>query len=148
MRKLYDRPFMRIMKDDDPYLDRWFLTSKTHDRHQARRWMPGLLLHHIHRPDVDRFPHDHPWWFLGIVLNGGYLESRYDNTGIFTHQVKRRRFSMGFRRASSLHDIAELHGDTWTLILVGPKRRKWGFMTDQGWLPWEDYVEPSEIVNG
>ena len=41
------------------YLRRWYLFRC--------RWF-SVRLHHIVLPDVDRWPHDHPWPFVAIVL--------------------------------------------------------------------------------
>lgn len=43
---------------DSPYLSRWCLA--------ATRW-GNLYLHKFHRSDYDDM-HDHPWWFLSLVL--------------------------------------------------------------------------------
>lgn len=140
LRRLSDRPSFTISKDGDPYLTRWWLSEPSEESYHRRKYRPALLLHRIHLADADRWPHDHPWWFVGLVLKGSYLENRYDSQGVFCGQVERRRFSLAFRRASDLHDIAEVSNDLWTLVLVGPKRRRWGFMTDSGWVRWEEYV--------
>lgn len=47
--------------DPDPYLDRLRLVQTP---------LFGLYLHHIHRPDREPDPHDHPWWFASLVLTG------------------------------------------------------------------------------
>src|ERR1700728_4812444 len=51
--------------DGDPYLDRLRLVQTP--------WF-GVYLHHIHRADRERDPHDHPWWFASLVLAGSYEE--------------------------------------------------------------------------
>src|SRR4051812_9607864 len=44
-------------------------------RHRLIRvpWF-GVYVHEIHRPDVDRDLHDHPWAFASFILSGGYTE--------------------------------------------------------------------------
>ena len=140
MKSLSERPSFTIEKDGSPYLTRWWLSPSTEKRYHERKHRPALLLHHIWRPDCDRAPHDHPWWFVSLVLKGWYLENRYNADGYFTHQVRRRRFSIGFRRSTDLHDIREVSPNLWTLVLVGPKCREWGFMTNDGWVHWKDYI--------
>lgn len=144
--KLDHRPSLTIEKNGDPYLTRWWLTSKTHERHQARKWLPGILLHHIWRPDEDRAPHSHPWWFVSVVLKGFYVENRYNQSGRWNKRVVRNRFSIAFRRAADLHEIAVVSPDLWTLVLAGPKRREWGFMTPNGWVHWENYVYAGDSI--
>lgn len=139
-KKLSDRPCFVIEKHGKPYLTRWWLTEPDEASYRGRKHRPALLLHRIWQADCDRAPHDHPWWFIGFVLKGSYTENRYDSEGIFCGQVKRRRFSLAYRRATDLHDIAEVSDDLWTLVLVGPKRREWGFMTGDGWVHWESYI--------
>lgn len=129
-----------------------------------RRWyllvFPNLFsvrVHHIKLPDLDRWPHDHPWSFLSVILRGGYREqwctpNTFHHSGnpeaktasqhvsqrvwvaFFSRHV--RRFS--FHRNTDLHKIVEFDrgGEcgAWTLIFTGPERREWGFMTDKGWV--------------
>lgn len=48
-----------------------------------------------------------------------------------------------FHRARQPHRIlAHLRRRTWTLALVGPRVRAWGFWTDKGWVPWRRLPEP------
>lgn len=146
MKSIWDRPHKTIEKDGSPYLTRWWLTSRTEERHKARKHLPGVMLHRIHRPDEDRDPHDHPWWFVSIVLKGFYVENRYDEKGHWVRRTVRTRFSVGLRHADDLHDIAVVSPDLWTLIICGPKRRDWGFMTPDGWVAWRNYISSGTSV--
>jgi len=93
---------------------------------------------HVHqRPDKDRELHDHPWSFVSIVLSGGYREVR-DGLPL----VHRRRWTAAYRRAEDLHRIAAVDPGTWTLLLVGRRRREWGFVVPgEGWVHWETFVD-------
>ena len=94
----------------------------------------GLFLHHLHRSDV-RTPHDHPWWFVSLILWGGYVEHSPK------HSEGMRGYGPGsllFRGAEWVHRL-ELVQPTWTLVLVGKRERKWGFHTLAGWVYWKDY---------
>jgi hypothetical protein len=53
-------------RDSDPYLDRLRIVGTPQF---------SLYLHHIHRPDEEPDPHDHPWWFASLVLAGWYEET-------------------------------------------------------------------------
>lgn len=52
---------------ENPYLLRWHLVRKD-------RWPVNVYLHRMLRDDDDRALHDHPWWFVSIILWGGYIE--------------------------------------------------------------------------
>jgi hypothetical protein len=66
------------------------------------------------------------------MLAGGYLEERLQN-GIWTGQGNFPG-SVIFRKTTDFHKITLLDKDAWTLVLVGPKRHFWGYMTDKGWV--------------
>jgi hypothetical protein len=133
-------------KDGSLYMDRWYLLVFPR--------LFSIRIHHICRPDLDRWPHDHPWWFISIILRGGYREWWCKRTEFRTmltniedpfappkmawmdfHQKQVRRFN--FHTNTDLHMIREFdRGEkgAWTLIFTGPEKREWGFMTDQGWV--------------
>lgn len=125
-------------------------------RSKLRGWMPGdqkkywwsLYLHRFFLPDLDRALHNHPWrWAVSLVLSGGYTEERRLADG----RVITRRLgplSVNLLRHDSFHRIAELHGEPWTLFLVGPKVSTWGFLEGGKYIPWRDRlrargIEPS-----
>lgn len=138
--------YIEIRKGDRVYMRRWYLIR-----------VPRLFsvrVHHIRLPDEDRWPHDHPWTFLSVILRGGYRES-WCTPETFQFGMPRsvpnphwgqdqwvgfarrhvRRFS--FHRATDLHRITEFDRGSkgaWTLILTGPEGREWGFRTDEGWV--------------
>lgn len=113
----------------------------------------GILLHQINGPDKDSDRHDHPWDFISIVLRGGYVEQvRPCRWGPRDH-VSIREFSKWARtgerevrwfnrkRATEPHRIVCLfRAPTWTLVLRGPRKRTWGFYTEDAWVPWHVYL--------
>lgn len=136
---------------------RWFLTKLIGADNPAgpmlRRYMIfqgerfGVYVHRFFRPDVDRDLHDHPWWFWSLVLRGGYLEQLADvATGPFEDRqrwcLRGRAHAMPLRSA---HRVVHVLPNTWTLLLVGPKSREWGFFVnrdrDEGplWVEWRTY---------
>jgi hypothetical protein len=123
-----------IGADGDPFLDRLRLVQTP--------WF-GIYLHHIHRPDRDPDPHNHPWWFASIVLSGAYVEDVWPVSTIRRGTVTRHRPRWSLRKMPrhSAHLITEVTGPLWTLVLVGPKRSDWGFWTPGGFVPWRDYIE-------
>lgn len=101
----------------------------------------SVLLHEIHEPDSDRHMHDHPFNFFTLILKGGYEEVVAE-----TLHSNRPKFNVWHRgtfhamRTHQIHKITHLHQHpTWTLVLTGARTREWGFMTEQGWVHWEEY---------
>lgn len=150
------RPHQIIGGADDPYLLRWYIIPRN-------RWL-NVYVHKFLRSDDDRALHDHPWWFVSLVLRGGYLEISETAAGKLTaftriapdwtrpwvHRGLGWRALAG-RRASYRHRVKLLpaveHGNAyiarrdrrelpcWTLIVTGPRSRGWGF-----WCPGERFV--------
>lgn len=97
---------------DRPYMKRWVVDC---------RWF-SLRLHHWFCGDDPRHFHDHPWWFLTLVLWGSYTDinphgKEYLSVG-----------SIRFRPALHKHTVSTT--GCWTLLLTGPQKREWGF-----WVP-------------
>jgi hypothetical protein len=130
----------QVAKNGSPYLDRLRLIQTP---------LFGVYLHRIHRPDADRDPHDHPWWFASLVLSGGYHELVWDHPenigrlpyGEDTTLRERNRWSLRTIRRSHAHKITAVRGQLWTLVLTGPRRSSWGFWTDRGFADWRDYLK-------
>lgn len=119
----------------------------------TRYWLLGwdtspwaLMLHKMHRPDDDTCHHDHPWWFITLVLWGGYVEEITLPDG--TIRVRRNRpGTLLFRRAEHTHRIDALpSGSCWTLVLRGRKLRRWGFHTPKGWVGWREFIDLRNAV--
>lgn len=102
----------------------------------------GVKLHWIHRPDTDRHLHDHPWWFVSFVLWGGYEEIVPYAGDYKGKDIEYRDISwFNFKRATDSHRIVCLHeSPTLTLVINGPKTRTWGFHTENGFVPWRQYL--------
>src|SRR5262245_58214274 len=102
----------------------------------------GVYIHWIYLPDRDRDPHDHPWPFLSWVLRGWYNEEITDDPD--RPDVKRSkhngRLSVDIMPLDKAHRIRQLGDGTVTFIVVGRRSRNWGFWTEQGFVPWQDYV--------
>ena len=54
----------RLGREECPYLRRWALLLG----------VCSLRVHHFLSSDDDRHFHDHPWWFVTLVLRGGYTD--------------------------------------------------------------------------
>lgn len=127
-----------IGADGDPYLDRLRIIQTP---------LFGLYLHHIHRADRERDPHDHPWWFASIVLAGAYQEQVWpDKRDPYVSKWRiRRRWSAASIGLSAAHIIRTTsEAPLWTLVLTGPKRTAWGFWTDGLFTPWREYAYDGE----
>ena len=124
----------RIIQDGKLYLTRYYLKGNG----KGKSW--ELYLHHIHTPDPDRAPHNHPWpWFLSIILKGWYVEGRMD--------LQARKGSGGVRRWFNLvrsrgvfHRIVEIApGGVWTLVLVAPRQGQWGYAKGGTFIPYNEH---------
>jgi hypothetical protein len=126
-----------IGADGDPYLDRLRIVQTP--------WA-SLYLHHIHRPDRDHDPHDHPWAFISLVLAGGYTELAWrDKERPSSFRTReRRRWSVARTRRSSAHVITGIEGPLWTLVITGPRRAEWGFWRLGEFIPWREYTSRAE----
>ena len=95
---------------DDPYLVRWVLNLG----------FCSFRLHHWLDSDDLRHKHDHAWWFITWVIKGWYNDIGDDETDVmYTGKIR-------FRSANHRHCV-EVKEPTWTLLLTGPEKRKWGF---------------------
>ena len=125
-------------QDDTPYL--WRL------RIIETPWF-GLYLHRFLSSD-DPCLHDHPWFFVSLILWGGYWE-----TAIRDGLATRRWYWPGsilFRRAAWSHRIeVPRPGWTWTLVFRGRRSRPWGFWTTRfGWIPWQRFKHQDHCAGG
>lgn len=101
-------------------------------------------VHEILRSDLGREPHDHPWWYLTIILKGGYCEHRYDAAGKLISSKWHGAGSVLFRRANSWH-MLELDGATaTTLFITGSKSQTWGFNVGGEKVPYHEYLNKPE----
>jgi hypothetical protein len=78
-------------------------------------------VHHWLAPDDERAFHDHPWWFITIVVRGNYAD--HSPAGV-DHL---RTGSVRLRRALHQHTVVPDARGAWTVVITGPKSRSWGF---------------------
>lgn len=118
-----------------PYLRRWYIIQTP--------WF-GIYLHNIRTPDPDEHPHDHPRNFLSIVLRGGYEEKVFQPTTGRIKLVSRFSYVPGDWHTMPkdlAHMITKVKPNTWTLLFLGRRTRVWGFHTEDGWIPWQEYLK-------
>jgi len=138
----------------------WIFFKRRKDKWQLR-------LHYILRSDHDRHLHNHPWWYVSIILSGGYWEVTeannewikkyvtdltndryvYDPENIFRDGntwYKKKWYGPGsilFRKAAHVHRLRiQPERRAWTLFLCGKKTAEWGFITEKGFIPWKVYL--------
>lgn len=122
-----------------PYMIRWFLIPRN-------RWL-NIYLHKFCRDDDDRALHDHPWWFVSLMIRGRYVE--HTESGSKTRNAP----SIAFRRAEHRHRVELLknrHGDPipcWTIVVTGRRSRVWGFWCPRGFVPWTEFVDQTDTGN-
>lgn len=115
----------------DGYLRRWWLIP--------RNKFFNIYLHEINKSDDDRALHDHPWWNVSIVLQGGYLEIVPNGSYL------RKAGQIIARSGKSLHRLVIPDGrQAVTLFITGPRYRDWGFACPKGWKPWEEFCAPND----
>jgi hypothetical protein len=96
----------------------------------------AIRLHNWLGDDDHRAYHDHPYWFLTIVLKGGYTdvspkketwEYPLDTPIEVVHKDILRIGSIRFRPAEFKHSVQDVIPGTWTLLISGKPSRRWGF---------------------
>ena len=121
----------------NPYMLRWFLTPRGDEG--------GIYLHRFLHDDEDRAFHDHPWDSISLMLSGEIRELRPEHEPAL--------FLPGdviVRKAPYPHRL-QVVVPGFTLFIMGPRIREWGFLCDQGWRHWTRFVEqtsPGEISAG
>lgn len=98
-----------------------------------------IYLHKISLSDADPCMHDHPWWFISFILRGGYTEHTPKGT------FQRRPGNVLYNPIPWLHRL-ELKKPAWTLLIGGPVSRVWGFMTPNGWMPFDEYNKQKDLA--
>ena len=143
-RLLSGRPH-QIIGEGSPYMLRWYVIP--------RNPVLNIYVHKFLRSDDDRALHDHPWWFVSMILRGRYAE-------ISEQPLKvRRAGSIAYRPAEYRHRVELLCAPSalkgrgplmpaWTLIVTGRRVRTWGFWCKTA--PWKltgpPNVTPRRVV--
>lgn len=111
----------------------------------------GVFLHRVTTADPQPDLHDHPYPFVAIPLLGGYTESYTDHPKAMdigpaaAGLVVERRHNLlhwNVMPLSAAHRIVELtRVPTWTLVFVGPRVQTFGFWTESGYVPFDQYSD-------
>jgi len=119
----------KLGEPECPYLHRWAFNFG----------IGSIRLHHWIRSDDKRYGHDHPWWFITLVLKGSYTDIEHVPDGqingslYYTYNVRTDKLHAGsirYRPSHHIHSVDVTPGGCWTLMLTGKKIRDWGF-----WVP-------------
>jgi hypothetical protein len=94
-----------------PYLIRWRIEVP----------FGSLRVHHWLGSDDIRAFHDHPWWFITLVLRGAYTDK---NPAGEDHL---RAGSVRYRPALHRHTVVPGDRGAWTVMITGRPVRRWGF---------------------
>lgn len=132
-----DLPSDVIEQDGKPYMRRYYLLGQhNHTGGSTARY------HQILESDK-RILHDHPWDFVSVILSGSYVETTPDA------EQEYGPGSVLVRTAEQLHRLTlPAHKPVWTLVVLGPARRQWGFVTDEdGWVDWRSYLAAQDAPN-
>lgn len=109
------------------------------------RTKPSIRIHHILRADLARHPHSHPWTARTIILKGWYEEKRMrfwdEDSGEFAYdKYTRKTGDTAVIKADDYHHISDIsEGGAWTMFVMGPYEKSWGFCVDGEHVPWREY---------
>lgn len=127
-----------------PIMNRWTLAGYDPNGRTGFR----LYLHHFFRKADDRDVHDHPCAFFTFCLFGSYEDVQLCESCHGTGRVTRCRDCDGqgstirdrvrfgsfrYRPAEHTHRTRSGRFGAWTLVLMLPKSRSWGFWRDGKW---------------
>ena len=122
-----------IGEGDGPYLLRWHLFKR-------RKWLGNVYLHLFLRDDDDSALHDHPFPSLSIAI-GGRMGELYAPCGSDPSDPRQHNFRLinkgdiVWRRATFAHRMELVDDTAWTVFIIGPKVREWGFACPgRGWI--------------
>lgn len=100
-----------------------------------------VMVHYFfpHRQDAD-VPHDHPRSFVTFVLDGGYDDIVPDGDGLAVGD-RLNAPTVRFRRAEYAHMTRTDERGAWTLVVMGPEKRPWGFWRRGEWWGVEEFEQ-------
>lgn len=142
-------PYLPIHGSDGSlYMERFWLIKE-------RTWLPfSIRIHVIHRPDSDRHPHDHPWDFRTLILEGSYVEwlvplgVRPTKPAVVRKHLGRTRWltntlkagDTATRTRGQYHLIAKVEGPVTTMVILGKRHGSWGFLVWGKHWDWKRYL--------
>lgn len=99
------------------------------------KWF-SIWIHGIYAADQDKHLHNHPWDFKSIVLKGSYVEKTESG---FVRQYSGK---INIRNGANFHKILRLTSPAvYTLFIVTPPKRTWGYKVGDKFIENEKYRE-------
>lgn len=126
----------------DGYMQRWWLIEPLWGVPASEQGpISGSRFHEILRADKERHPHNHPWEFRSIILQGWYVEEIMRPDGS-VYTVKRKAGRSHRCEHGTYHRIIEVSdGGVLTLVILGRKQpNSWGFWVNGVHVNWRDYL--------
>lgn len=133
-----------------PYLRRWYVLPRA----PWPIWPMGAYLHQIMRSDDERALHNHPWPNISILLRGSYDEVVPERPHGFQEwmtphvqhlHLQRHAGDIVCRRSGASHRLViPDNKPVWSLFIVGPRIRQWGFWCQKGFVHWRDFVATTD----
>lgn len=127
------------------YMERYWLTPdpKTDPEQKI-----SARLHHLISSDRDEALHCHPFQNISLIQAGGAWEitpkSQDQPPSMDSTHFNKVWLSPGmavYRKATDRHRLLlEDGGDMWSIFVIGPWERDWGFWTPEGWVFWREYL--------
>ncbi len=125
-----------------PYLVRYYLLFPDSVQRERKDIPFNILIHQFIQSDTPVL-HTHPWWYLTIILKGGYWEH-------LPGGIKKWRGPGHIRFGRNVTHWVEIPetGKTWTLFIRGRTIREWGFINEEGnWELWQSYLDRHSKVS-
>lgn len=100
----------------------------------------AIYIHQIARSDMDLDPHDHPWNFTSVILEGCYQEDSWYPPAFDKRHI--RTYYSGDvieHRAEDAHKLTLVSREVWTLVFTSGRDRYWGYRTPIGWIGHKEY---------
>src|SRR6185312_1914412 len=136
--KLFEYRRIPTEKNTPVLLHRWIIFRC--------KWF-GIFLHKFCRSDYKQSLHCHPWTFISIILKGGYNEvTETTAPGIGEKYELITPGRILYRPAEWRHRVELINEQpSWSIILVGQRKRKWGFWPNGKWCFWRKFDYSNNI---
>lgn len=149
IRRAMRTPYTPITKDDEVYMERYWLFNRFDTAASKKQRFPwSIQLHKILVEDRDRHPHDHPWDFRTLIMDGWYDEERVvspNSPWRAYGDCVERRLSAGDTASikfNEFHRVSAVSpGGVWTVFITGPYQGTWGFLVDGVKVKYREYLD-------